>query len=223
MTRIGLAGAFVLATFGGAVAAQAQALPGAVEIGVTGGTEGVGPEASWQIGDVIGVRANATFLGFGHRVRSNGISYDGHVDLASGGVMLDLFPFRGGFFVSAGGRINGNHGRLSATPTQNTQIGGVSFTPAQIGTITGTADTKDVAPQLTLGYAGSLLPGLRLGIEAGALFQGAVRIRDFRSNGTLASDPTYMARLEQERVSVQDRVDDYKVYPVVQLRLGYRF
>ncbi|WP_174298332.1 hypothetical protein [Sphingomonas bacterium] len=217
------AGALVLMTMGGGTAAEAQSLPGSVSLGVTGGTEGVGPEVSYDLpGGVVGVRANATFLGFGHSVRSGNLAYHGDFTLASGGLFADLHPFRGGFFVSAGGRIDGNRGLITATPTQNTQIGRISFTPAQIGTITGHADTKAFAPQLTLGYAASVAPRLRLGLEAGALFQGAVRVRDFRSNGALAGDATYTAQLEQERLRVQDRVDDYKVYPVLQLRLGYR-
>lgn len=216
-------GPLSLAMLGWAGGAEAQRAPGRVELGVTAGTEGVGPEIAFRADDLLGVRANATFLGFGHGVRSGGIDYHGHVDLASGGVMLDLHPFRGGLFVSAGGRINGNRGRVSATPMQNTAIGSTTFTPQQIGTITGRADTKTFAPQVTLGYAGSVGGGLVLGVEAGALFQGAVRIREFRSNGTLADNPVYVAQLEQERRDLQNRVDDYKVYPVAQLRLAYRF
>lgn len=208
---------------GAAEAAEAEDSPVHLSLGVTAGTEGVGPEIGVRAGPVVGVRANATFLGFGHGVRSDGIDYRGHVDLASGGLMLDLFPFKGGFFVSGGGRINGNRGRVLATPMQSTQIGSITFTPEQIGTLSGRAGTKNFAPQATIGYAGKLGHGFVLGLEAGALFQGAVRIRDFASNGTLAGNAIFAAQLEQERVRLQDRVNDYKVYPVAQLRLGYRF
>lgn len=222
MKIFGVLIAVAVSTVGATSEARAQEA-GAVTLGVTAGTEGVGPEASYRVNEMIGLRANATFLGFGHSVTSDHIDYHGHADLASGGAMIDLFPFRGGFFVSGGARINGNHGRLTATPTQDTQIGGRTFTPAQIGTIMGRGETKNFAPQATVGYVANMGRHFAIGFEAGALFQGAVRVRDFRSNGMLANDPSYMARLEQERLDVQDDIDGYKVYPIAQIRLGYRF
>lgn len=196
---------------------------GRFRVGLTAGTLGIGPEIGYRANRTVGLRANATFLSFSHSVKSNNVRYDGKANLKSGGVMLDLHPFGGGFFLSAGARINGNNGRLRATPQSTTTIGSTAFTPAQIGTISGRAKVKDVAPQLTLGYGGGLHRGLSFNVEAGALFQGAVRVRDFSSNGTLANDPRFIAELEKERVSTQRKVDDYKVYPILQVGLKYRF
>ena len=114
MKKITMIGVFAFNALCASTAAQAQQEPGTVAVGITGGTEGIGPELSYRIDPVIGVRANATFLGFGHGVQSDGIEYHGHADLASGGIMVDLYPFRSGFYVSGGARINGNHGRLDA-------------------------------------------------------------------------------------------------------------
>lgn len=196
---------------------------GRFRVGLTAGTLGIGPEIGYRANRTIGVRANATFLSFDHSVKSNNVRYDGHANLKSGGVMLDLYPFGGGFFLSGGARINGNDGRLRATPQSTTTIGSTAFTPAQIGTISGRAEVKDVAPQLTLGYGGGLRHGLSFHFEAGALFQGAIRVRDFASNGTLANDPRFLVELEKERLSTQRKVDDYKVYPIAQIGLKYRF
>ena len=209
----------ILATSG----ARAQERPGNVEIGVTGGTEGIGPELSYRIDQHIGVRANATFLGFSHGVRSDGIQYDGHADLSSGGVMIDIYPFRGGFYLSGGARINGNHGRLIATPSQDTRIGGTVFTPTQIGSITGQGDTRNFAPQASLGYIANVGPHFSIGFEAGALFQGSIRISDFQSNGTLSNNSVYIAQLQLQQAQVQNDVNPYRVYPIGHIRLGYRF
>jgi len=195
---------------------------GHVSLGVTGGTLGVGPEVGYRVNRTIGVRANATFLSFSHTVKSNDVRYDGTANLKSGGAMIDIYPFGGGFRLSAGARANGNSGRIHATPMRDTRIGGINFTPAQIGTIDGDADTKDFAPQLTLGYGGTLRRGLSLSIEAGALFQGAVQIRDYRANGSLSNNALFIAQLDQERLKVQDTLDKYKVYPILQLGLKYR-
>jgi hypothetical protein len=202
--------AAVLAIFAGT---GAHAADGRVSARITGGTLGIGPEIGYRLSD------NATFLSFSHDFSSDDIDYDGKAHLKSGGAMIDLFPFGGGFFVSGGARINGNDGRATATPTANVQVGRNTFTPAQIGTLSGDAETKNFAPSLTLGYSGSMRSGFVAGVEAGALFQGKVRVRNFRSSSNLIP----AANLEQERLEVQDDVDDYKVYPILQLTLGYRF
>jgi hypothetical protein len=220
------------ATVAGVAPAQAQtresAGDGKVSVGITAGTLGIGPEIGYRANQTIGVRANGGFLGIDHDFTSGGIDYAGHAKLASGGVIVDLYPFGGGFRVSAGARYNGTDGRVRATPNGPTKIGSLVFTPEQIGIITGRADLRELAPQLTLGYGGGLRKGLSFNIEAGALFQGAVRIRDFTSNGTLATDPTvagttYRNELAKQRQKLQDTANDYQVYPILQVGLKYRF
>lgn len=46
-----------------------------------------------------------------------------------------------------------------------------------------------------------------------------VRLRDFTASGGGVA----AADLEAERLSLQKDVDGYKVYPILQLTLGYRF
>lgn len=188
-------------------------------IGVTAGTLGVGPEASFRLSPPFGVRANAGFLSIHHNFKSDDIKYRGKVKLKSGGAMLDLYPFGGGFRVSAGARINGNGGSVTATPESEITINDIEYTPAEVGTLRGKAETKNFAPALSLGYGGSMRSGLMFGVEAGALFQGKVRIRRFTASGGGVNP----ADLEAERVSIQDDVDDYKIYPILQLILAYRF
>jgi hypothetical protein len=192
---------------------------GRFSIGITGGTLGIGPEAGYRVSEHFGVRANASLLSVSHGFTSDDIDYEGTVNLKSAGVMADVFPFGGGFRISAGVRINGNNGRAEATPTTNTTIGGVSFTPAQIGTLHAKADVKTFAPALTVGYGGSMRSGFLFGVEAGALLQGNVNVYELSaSSGNVPADI-----LESERQSIQSDVDGYKVYPILQFKLGYRF
>jgi hypothetical protein len=185
---------------------------------VTGGSLGIGPEIAWR-GDRIGIRGNATFLSFGHSLKSTGVRYDGTIKLGSAGAMLDLYPFGGGFRVSGGARYNANKARAVATPMQNASIGGQVFTPAQIGTLHGRAEVTDLAPALTLGYGSGPGRGFAWGVEGGALFQGRVRISTLTSSTGLIPQ----ARLDAERDDLQHDVGKYKVYPIAQLSVGYRF
>jgi len=222
--KTGLYGIATLIAVAAASPVLAQDATGpVVTAAVTGGTLGIGPEAGVRFSKTFGVRANATFLGADASVDSDGIDYDGSLKLRSAGIMADVYPFGGSFRISGGARVNGNKARVVATPNEPTEIGDITYTPAQIGTLTGRAVTKDFAPALTLGYGGSMRSGFVFGIEAGALFQGKVRIRDFVASGTLANNPTFQAELAQQRADLQDDVNDYKVYPIVQISLGYRF
>ena len=49
-----------------------------------------------------------------------------------------------------------------------------------------------------------------------------MQIRDYRANGSLSNNALFIAQLDQERLKVQDTLDKYKVYPILQLGLKYR-
>jgi hypothetical protein len=203
--------------------AQAQNAPSNFSLGVTAGSLGIGPEAGARINSTIGVRANASFLDFDHDFDVNDIDYTGKVKLESYGANIDLYPFDGGFRLSAGFRINRNQANAVATPSSSVTVGDATFTPVQIGTLTGNARTNDVAPTLTVGYAGGLTKGIKFGIDAGAMFQGSPTVGELQSTGRFANDPTFKAQLEKERQDLNNKVDDYKVYPILQLSLFYAF
>lgn len=204
---------------------------GRFTVGVTGGTLGIGPEIGYRISENIGVRANATFLSISHNIHSDDINYDGKVKLQSGGAMLDIYPFGGGFRISGGARINSNKARGIGKPTNGFYtINGVQYDASNFVTsVRADTDIKDFAPALTLGYGGSISSGFTFGVEAGALFQGRVKIKPLTITGQCATNPAQVgcsnivADLEAERQSVNDDIDGYKVYPILQLTLGYRF
>lgn len=183
---------------------------------------------SYRVSETIGVRANATFLSISRDIDSDDITYDANLDLQSGGVMLDVYPFGGGFRISGGARINGNEASGVAAPNNGSfVIDGETYTAAEIGTLTAKTDIKNFAPALTVGYGGGLSRGLVFGIEAGVLFQGSVQVQPLTFTGTCAQTPascgTLAADLDAERVSVNEDLDDYKLYPILQFSIGYRF
>jgi hypothetical protein len=194
-----------------------------ISAAVTAGTLGIGPEVGVRFSDHVGVRGSATFFGFGADFESDDITYRGDLKLKSFGAMLDVYPFAGAFRISAGARINRNRVDVAATPTGTVEVGDVTYTSAQVGTLTGGADVKKLSPALTLGWGGGRSKGFFLGAEAVVLFQGSARLREFRASGSLQNDPTFRASLERERVTLQDDIDKVKVYPIAQLMLGWRF
>ena len=224
--------AFTLAAgFGACTAQAAEGDEARFKIGVTAGTLGVGPEASYRLSQNIGIRGNATFLSVNADINSDDLKYDANLKLQSGGVMLDLYPLGGGFRVSGGVRINGNRASAVGTPNSATsyQINGTVYTAGEIGTLTAETDIKKVAPALTLGYGGGLSRGLVFGVEAGVLFQGTVQVKPLTLTGLCAGPnapatcATLNADIQAERQSVNDDIDGYKLFPILQLSVGYRF
>lgn len=206
------------------LAAEPARAEGTLSLALTGGTLGVGPELSLRPIENFGLRGNVTWLGFKLNEDVDDISYDGGVDLLSVGAMADWYPFDGGLRVSAGVRWNGNDLRLAARPANAVTIGGVTYTPAEIGRLTGTVDANEVAPLLTLGWGGRLKSGLTVGVEAGFVYQGALKISNLRARGgLLEADPGLLADLEDEEERIEDEVKSYKYLPVLQLMFLYRF
>ncbi|MHA6722195.1 hypothetical protein [Sphingomonas sp. RS2018] len=196
-----------------------------ISAAVTAGTLGIGPEVGVRFSDHVGIRASASFLSFGADFDSDENTYRGGLHLKSYGAMIDVHPFGGAFRLSAGARINRNRVDVRLQPGASTtiEIGDNVYTAAQVGTLTGGADVKKFAPALTLGWGGSKRKGFFFATEAGVLFQGSARLREFRATGTAQADSGFRAALERERVELQDDIDKVKVYPILQFGIGFRF
>lgn len=210
------------------VAAATTAMPAAAEdgrfiLGVSGGTLGVGPELAYRFSDRLGVRVNGGFLNHNDSENLDDIDYDGKLKLNSIGGMLDWFPLGGGFRISLGGRANKNEIGLVGAPTTPVEIGNVTYTPQQIGSLLGTVTTNNFAPMLSFGYGGKLAPGFTLGFELGVMLQGSPKIKDLQATGSLASNQQFQTQLEIERQQAEDDISNFKLWPILQLHLLYRF
>jgi hypothetical protein len=210
--------------FAGCLAtAPAIAQEGQWAAGVTGGSLGIGPQLSYRPNDHIGLRVNAAWLGVSRDEEIDDIDYDGDLDLNSFGALLDWYPTGGGFRVSIGGRINNTETGIVGRPTTSVTVGGTTYTPQQIGTLSGTVTTDDFAPQLTIGYGGAVAKGFTLGAEIGVLWQGQPRIDNLRATGLLASTPQFQADIQREEQEIENELDDYELWPILQVEFLYRF
>jgi hypothetical protein len=225
--RITLAAALAVAFI--ATPAVAQDKTSSVGVGVTAGTLGIGPEVNFRT-DNFGVRGSATFFSYGRDVESDGIQYAGDLKLRSFGGSLDFYPGGGNFRASAGLRVGKNRVELNAQPaaTTSVQVGDVTYTGTQIGTLSGEIRPKKVAPTLTIGYGSGVGSGLYFGIDAGAMFQGSPKVRRLTATGPLATDTTtagqnFRTQLANEAREIENDIDNFKIYPILQLALGYRF
>jgi hypothetical protein len=204
-------------------AATASAADSVWTFGVLGGTQGAGPELAYRAGEYFGLRANAGYFSYNRDETVNRISYSGKLKLNSIGLSVDWYPAGGGFRISAGARSNNNKINLNGTPANSVTVGNNVYTPAQVGTLSGTVKGNDFAPTLSLGYGGTLAKGFTIGAELGVMFQGSPKLQNYQATGLLASNPAFQSDLQIERARVEDKVHSYQYWPIAQVELLYRF
>ena len=217
-----------LAALSAPIAARAQqagpapAAADPITVGLTVGTLGVGLEGGWRPLDYLGFRLGARAIAFDYHRSINGIPYNFGANLSSGGPILDVYPFGGGFRLSFGVNINGNNADVTATPSTAVHIGSTTYTPAEIGTLTGKTDYDRVAPYLGIGYAGRVSDSFVLAVDAGVFYQGQPRV-SLAASGPLAGSAQLQSDLAQESRSIRSKIDWTAWYPAVQLSALFRF
>lgn len=188
------------------------------------GTLGVGPEIGARAADLpFGLRLGANFLSLTRRLTNNDITYDTKADLANGGIIADWYPFTNGFRLSGGLKINGNEATVRATPFAGTLVSVNNHVyDLANGSVDGKIAFRRLAPYAGLGFAGRVWDGLTLGADLGAMFQGTPKA-SLSADGPITGTPGFAADLAQEQRSLQNKVNSFTVYPVLQLTAGWQF
>ena len=218
-------GALTLAAIGTTASAQSSRPLSPFAIGGQIGTPGIGVQVEYWLTKGLTLRGSFDALNWDVDDTYDGIDYDAEIDFSSPGAFVDWRPAGNAFLISAGAYFGDRNVWLDATPTGPTTIGSATFTPAQIGTLTGQIELENTAPFIGIGYDNTFTKGGRLGFRvlAGAAFGDEPRVHLNASGGTLSNDPAFQARLAEEEARIQAEADDYKVLPVVQMGVTYRF
>lgn len=190
--------------------------------GVKAGTLGLGIEVTWRPVPFLDVRGGLNGFTYDFDASESGIDYDAELTLktayATANLRMPLSPFR----VTAGVFSNGNELALVTRDSSSITIGGTTYTAAEAGQVTATADFDGVAPYLGVGLDLRLADTFGLSMDLGVLRQGAPSIAA-TANGPLASDPLFQAELEAERQELEDALSDYDLYPVVSVGFNVNF
>ncbi|KAK0332004.1 hypothetical protein LTR94_026645, partial [Friedmanniomyces endolithicus] len=94
-----------------------------------------------------------------------------------------------------------------------------------VGRLTGRIELESTAPFLGLGFDNTFTHDGHWGFRllAGAAFGDAPQVDLNSTGGSLSDEPLFQERVEQEEQDVQQDADNYKVLPVIQMGLNYRF
>jgi hypothetical protein len=212
-------------------AAQSQSIseeyawPG-FAVGVKVGTLGLGGDVSLPvIPDRLNLRVSGNYLNYSYDGTANDIDYKFTLDFKDFMLLGDWHPFVNNFRVTAGGVWNSNSKvKLNGTPTDDVTIGDHDYTPDQVGTLNGELVFESVAPYVGIGFGNAIGPYEQ---TWSFVFDLGVIIQTFDStlsaDGPIASDPTFQVDLRKQQDDLQDSLDQFKIYPVLQFGVAYHF
>ena len=120
--------------------------------------------------------------------------------------------------------MNNNEVNVLATPAGSYDIGGTTYSAADVGNMSGKIDFNSLAPYAGMGWGNALGKDKRWGIvfDLGVVFQGSPNV-DLTTNGLLANNAGFLAKLAQEEQELKDELDEFDMYPVVSLGITYKF
>lgn len=198
-----------------AVPATAGAANVSVDLFV--GTLGIGAQVAKLVTPHIAVRAGGTYFTLSKTTNQSDVNYDATLDLKSFFGMLDLFPGARGAFRLTGGVV-ANRSTVNATGvcSGTVDLNSRSYTCAQVGTLTGSADFPAASPYVGIGF-GTPARGSRVHfvMDLGAAFGGPTLVLNASNAG---SNPQLAADVKAQRDKTQKNIDKYaKVYPVINL------
>ncbi len=202
------------------LAASAQT----ASVGVGFGTQGANVELGYQLNDTWGLRWSTNYFRFGHSPKIDDVTYHGVANLFSTGLLGDFyFSPTGGFRLTGGLYYNENKAKVNARPTGNVNFNGTTYTPTQVGALSGRLHYRKWAPYAGFGYSSNHnQPGWGFTGDLGVMFQGTPRV-NLASTGTANALAGYSANLARERDDLRDDADWTKYYPVARVGLVYRF
>lgn len=192
--------------------------------GLKAGTLGLGLEVSWRPIPWFDIRAGANRFDYDLSGSQSGIDYDATLALdtmyATANFRFPLSPFR----MTFGAYSNENEIQLNSLPAGSYLIGNnpIPYTAADVGTVSSTVSFDKVSPYLGAGFDFNVAGRLGLALDFGVLWQGSPIVA-FTADGLLASDPAFIAELENERLQLENELNDFKAYPVVSLGFNFNF
>jgi hypothetical protein len=190
------------------------------------GTTGLGVHLSTRVAQDLNARLGVNFLNYSGSASTQHVDYDLKLKMGSLDALLDYFVAQGEFRISGGLVYNRNKVTATGKPnaTGTFTLNGQQFSTAQLGTLNGEIDFKKIAPYLGIGWGNSLRKDRGWGFsgDLGVLFQGSPRTTLTSSTNCLG-DPVCQASLAAENQSLNDKVHNFKAFPVVRVGATYRF
>jgi hypothetical protein len=195
----------------------------AAEVYLQGGTQGVGVGYAQPLTSWAGLHADLNGFGLSHKFSAGNMNYDGQVHLLSGGTYLDLFPIKSSAFrLTAGLLFNNDYVRGDAVSQNGTyNINGTTYS-APGATVSAKVSYPTVMPYLGLGFGHKpeATRGFGFTADIGVAY-GKPRVGYNVSPELVAIAGADNVYAEEQKI--RNSVNRYRLYPIVQVGVTYRF
>ncbi len=204
------------------LAVTIAALPAHAQVGVAAhvGTMGLGADVAVSLTPRVSLRGGANFVPYTPEFTADDIDYEFNFPSPQFTALVDLF-LTGGLRLSGGLRIAPDDLSASGQLAGPEEIGGVIYTPSEVGILTGTIVTQKVSPYLGIGFGNVALSRVGFFADLGIALHGSPEVTLTAREGSLASDPTFQSDLNREAQSFEDDIDWYKFYPVLSFGISF--
>lgn len=213
--------AVVVAT--AAAATTPAAATGQLGVAVRGGTLGIGGEIALGLTHRLVVRGGVGRTSYVVTTTFDDVRME--VDLPENWYNAGVDLYLNGVVRLGGGvLIKPENPSMVGRLEESVDLGGQTFTPQEIGMLTGTIASKERAPYVLVGLGKHTDGGLGLSVDVGAAFTGEPRVTLQAAGGTYPDQAELGARLEQEARNFEADMKTYlKIWPILSLglRLGF--
>lgn len=201
----------VLKVMGFVAALAAAGSVHAFGVGARVGTTGVGGDVAWRLAPTLSARVGYSALKWDRDVSTDTVSYDGKLKLSNLNTFLDFSPL-GPFRLTGGFIFNNNKYDLRG------ESGG--------GAIVGNVKTgRSAAPYLGVGYGNVSGLGVNFYADLGVMLQGSPRASLTAECGSLSAGAcaSLRSRAADEQARLEDKLKDFKYYPVLNIGVTVGF
>lgn len=205
-----------------ALALAPSSLSGQLGVAARASTLGIGAEAAVGLSERVVLRGGIGLTAFDVSTTFDSIAVDLELPDSWYNVGLDLYVNRA-LRVGAGILFKSEDPTVTARLEGPVDVGGRTFTPEEIGTLTGVLDSSDQAPYVLVGFGKHTSRGLGLFLDVGAAFTGDPNVTLDSEGGTFSDEAELQDRLDQEAQDFEDDMKTYlRIWPILSLgiRLG---
>lgn len=187
-------------------------------VGARIGTLGIGGEAALELSDRFVFRGGAGLSKLTASTTFDGVPVVLELPEAWYNLGVDFY-LNSALRLGAGVAYKPDDPSIRGDFTGAVDIGGVTLTPAEIGTLTGTIDSDDQAAYVLLGFGKHTDSGIGLFIDVGTVILGSPTVDLQATGGTYPQDELDLLLREEARAFENDMKTYLRFWPIMSLGL----
>jgi hypothetical protein len=193
-----------------------------LDVAVHVGTLGLGADLIAAVQSNLGLRASFNYIPFDVSAEEQGVDYTLDLPTPQFLFVADFYPVNA-FRLTGGVMVSAGDIEATGRPVEPVEIGNTTYSPAEVGTLTGRIETRTVSPYIGIGFGNSGGSRAAFFADLGVAFHGNPEL-SAEASGPVASLPGFQQDLDSEVQDVQDDIENVVVYPVfsvgISIRLG---